>query len=386
MILCASPEPGDYDETIHALKYGAIVKSVKVERSVPSRASLVSGLYDANGRRIASSVNPPRTMSRLSHVLGSSKNIFSGKKKIQRHHSANETDEEGALEIQDHPDFILLQQELIGSRMQCVTLEAEIREEVAAEMAERLQEMEGLFRKRVDAAKQISDNKSDLLLRNLRKRMDQGGANIYTMEDIESLVQNINECEEEMERMRHLHAADNSFLNREVESLKKKLIDADVPYDRRNSGENAEFMRERRRSFETLDKLILEHLNTISRLEEELAEERGLHEMTSEQLDSSTKLAKDAQQGEADAERQLISLRLEIDQLKQRPNINPSPSRTLGGIRMTTKRSSDSKSHSFSEQSDENNKEATNNVILEQQPIKKGLVGRMVGRMRKNIK
>jgi hypothetical protein len=51
MLLCAGPSPFDYDETLHAVKYGALVKDIKVEKEkVVTRWD--QSKYDENGRRI----------------------------------------------------------------------------------------------------------------------------------------------------------------------------------------------------------------------------------------------------------------------------------------------------------------------------------------------
>ena len=119
-------------------------------------------------------------------------------------------------EVDDTSTWETLRDQLYEAHARCVTLEAEIREEVGMEMAQRLEQMEEVFRKRVETAAQISDRKSETMVMNLRKRMKQDGKNVYTLEDIQELVQNITECEEEMERMRTLHAMDVDMLKKEL--------------------------------------------------------------------------------------------------------------------------------------------------------------------------
>ncbi|GBG26049.1 Kinesin, putative [Hondaea fermentalgiana] len=349
MIVNASARPEDYDETAHALKYGALVKNVKVARQKVSRRK--SGArYGSNGRKLTPAANASATPSGTSSYHGTRtpasalRSGYRAKPDTLIPEDYYDTDEEGFanMSIEDHPVVHALIHELADARLRCINMEAEIRQEVAQEMAQRLEEMEAVFRRRVDAAKQISDNKSDMLLKNLRKRMEEGGKNhLYSMEDIEALVTNINECEEEMERMRQLHSADTQILNREIDQLKDLLKSrgngADEPESDPSSaaavasaaaGARRKSVESRRKSFERLDRIVVDQLDSITRYKEELAEERALHEKTIKQLESATQLAKDAQVGEADAERQLVALRIEADQLREKLRVASLKSRT----------------------------------------------------------
>jgi len=311
MIVNASSRAEDYDETAHALKYGALVKNVKVTRQKVSQRT-PGRKYGFDGRKI--DPNTPTTASKLH-----SKNLGTAGSKISMLNDEYDTDDDLQTDFDEDNVIAALMVELAEARMKCVTMESQIREEVAEEMAERLQEMEQVFHKRVDAAKQISENKSDSLLKNLRKRMQDGGKNHpFTIEDIEVLNQNIIECEQEMERMRQLHAADIQILQRDNEQLRTRLAAAhraaamvSVAGSPGRKIDEAENLRKK-----SLDQFSVEQLAKATMYKEDLVAERALHEKTIKQLESATQLAKDAQMGEADAERQVIALRLEIQQLK----------------------------------------------------------------------
>jgi len=338
MIVNASARPEDYDETAHALKYGALVKNVKVARKAFTRRKSGGAQYDIDGRRIRGNQRGANAMMTPSNHNnnGTPGHRRTGSRKEQRQaipypDEYYDTDDDMAMNVslEEHPVVHALIHELADARLKCVTMETEIREEVAQEMAQRLEEMEAVFRSRVDAAKQISDNKSEMLLKNLRNRMMEGGkSNVYSLGDIEALVQNINECEEEMERMRKLHSAELQLQSREIEQLKELLLAKDSPNaDIDNSkpaaeaaavaGARRKSLESHRKSFERLDRIVVDQLDAIKRYKEELTEERALHEKTIKQLESATQLAKDAQVGEADAERQIDTLRTELEQLRE---------------------------------------------------------------------
>jgi hypothetical protein len=349
MIVNASARPEDYDETAHALKYGALVKEVQVTRMKTRRPSVGAVQYAANGRRVqqgqqgagqqsagqpplATHGLPPQTPLRRS--LAGAPPRYAAQQQLGLGGEVGDevVDDDGHAEVamDDHPLVSALVYELADARLKCVTLEAEIRDEVAKEMAQRLEEMEKVFRKRVEAATSISNQKSEMLLGNLRKRMNEsssGKSNLYTIEDIEALVNNISECEEEMHKMRELHAADVSSLQRQVETLARANAslaggaDAEAAAQQQQQQQQQSRRKSReanRQSFERLDRAVNDQLDTIARLREELVEERALHDKTVKQLESATLLAKDAQAGEADAERQVVALKIEVDQLRER--------------------------------------------------------------------
>ena len=121
-------------------------------------------------------------------------------------------------------------------------------------------------------------------------------------------------------------------LQAQVESLKKGFsndnrvsnIDSSVEKSKVNNTSTIQIDQSldeqagRVEAFERLKNIISDQLKTISRHQEELQEQQIMHEMTVKQLESATQLAKDAQNGEADAERHILALKLEIDQLKKK--------------------------------------------------------------------
>lgn len=302
MVVNASARPADYDETAHALKYGALAKHVSVMTSkVSSRQSSVQ--YGYNGRRVGENDR------KQSNVFATPRASLAAARL-----SVCTPEENQQL---NQMSWNELRQALFEARARCVTMEAEIREEVGREMSDRLSQMETVFRKRVEAAKQISDSKSESMLGNLRKRM-QGGSNVYTMKDIEELVQNIIECEEEMERMRALHAMDVDILKKEVRALKQ------------NQQQEFDSGKKQKPSPAVHDEITLlykasplntgvnfDHVGQLEILQDELREERDLHDKTNRQLIEATQLAQSAMDGESEARKELKILKQKLERMEK---------------------------------------------------------------------
>ena len=301
MVVNASARPADYDETAHALKYGALAKHVSVMTSkVSSRQSSVQ--YGYNGRRVGDNDR------KQSSVFATPRASLSTSRQVvctpEENHQLNQM------------SWNELRQALFEARSRCVTMEAEIREEVGREMSERLSQMESVFRKRVEAAKQISDSKSESMLGNLRKRM-QGGSNVYTMKDIEELVQNIIECEEEMERMRALHAMDVDILKKEVRALKQnQQPDFDNSKKTKPSPAVQDEITLLYKASPLNTGVNFDHVGQLEILQDELREERDLHDKTNRQLIEATQLAQSAMDGESEARKEVKLLKQKLERLQ----------------------------------------------------------------------
>jgi len=230
MIVNASVEASDYDETLNALRYGELVKSTAVETlpaAAPPLGAIPGMKYDYNGRltrvdgaataaanAVAPAVKPP-TISTAAAIgvlqtYGSSSSLPTTTTTTAT--AAAETIAALQGEIAE------LKRELAEARTRAVMLEVEIREEVAKEMGERIAELERRYGERLARACDLGDDRFEALAQSVKKRAagEHGGGQKYTLDDLKVLAEQIDECEEEMERMRQAHA-------REVESLREEL-------------------------------------------------------------------------------------------------------------------------------------------------------------------
>ena len=246
MLVAASPDYDDYDETVQVLKFGALTKKVDLQK-----ASL------AQSAAVAERRERQRDVAGRENAFG-----FDGRRVVDVRESPEDDDEEMAIgreeaaEIRceddeivpsiepdvvdddandvasDRDDVVLvsprdvelaeLRQELVDVQSKALHLESAIRAEVAAEMATRLEEMEASYRAREEEAIRISEDTVERRVENLRKKdasdRNDGGGAFCTRQDAEELAEQIEECEEEMERMREVHKS-------EVETLQRRAAE-----------------------------------------------------------------------------------------------------------------------------------------------------------------
>ena len=230
MIVNANPSNVDYDETVHALKYGAIANQVKIQARVSSRRPSSAYGYDGRLRR-------PGSMRASTAPVAT----------INEEEEADMNEEENcdrATTSAAYDSLVAsLRHELGVARSRCFEIETEVREECALEMSTRLSEMQAMYRIQTEEAKRITEEKFISKLALVRKKLakaeninEVAESNLYSMADVEELCQQIDECEEEMNRMQAQHSqqmeasgGETKILREENERLKQQLDDrADV--------------------------------------------------------------------------------------------------------------------------------------------------------------
>ena len=232
MIVNASPSPADFDETLHALKYGALTKEVSLSQGPTHSAPKT--IYDYHGRVLHS--------KRVSRSRPSSQDLYSqdlsgamssqdmgprgGSMRGSRPPSQDLTGARpghdipsrgSSMRVRPVPEITeedeekeRLIRELAEVKLEFISLESEIREEVAIEMKARLQELEHEYAARMQTAIQIEVNQAKLHLDHELRRKEQDGTQasqqlVCSLEDLKELNAQITECEEEMDRMREMH-------------------------------------------------------------------------------------------------------------------------------------------------------------------------------------
>eukprot|EP00743_Colponemidia_sp_Colp-15_P003013 GILK01003258.1.p1 GENE.GILK01003258.1~~GILK01003258.1.p1 ORF type:complete len:1210 (-),score=339.90 GILK01003258.1:490-4023(-) len=133
MILNVNPRGDDFDETLRAIKYAAIAQEVQTLTSkVDSRR--------ANGKgKLHTSI-----------VEGEDEDAD-----VAEDVDVDVT-EAGELELLQEIDY--LRKQLVDAELRCVTVEAEVREEVAQEMAERLEQMSDAHRMRLETQLELQED------------------------------------------------------------------------------------------------------------------------------------------------------------------------------------------------------------------------------------
>ena len=239
MIVNASAEGADFDETLHALKYGALAKQVCVKNDLPRNDTNKQHrfLYNDNGHLIRGVVRKNRP-SQITIEENAQVQKPVGSEETAKAPGFNFVESRVlpfGMEINDIQRLIddraMLQRELAELRSHCISLETEIREEVALEMAERLMAMEKVYNERLDAATLISEGKTAKKISNMKRRIHLNTPkvdkntldNIVSAQDVKDLAQQVNECEEEMARMRTVHESQVSALMKQLDATKRAL-------------------------------------------------------------------------------------------------------------------------------------------------------------------
>eukprot|EP00742_Colponemidia_sp_Colp-10_P006070 GILJ01006495.1.p1 GENE.GILJ01006495.1~~GILJ01006495.1.p1 ORF type:complete len:1156 (-),score=289.92 GILJ01006495.1:2484-5783(-) len=134
MILNVNPRGDDFDETLRAIKYAAIAQEVQTLTSkVDSRR--------ANGKgKLQTSI-----------AEGEEEEDADVDEDI-----VVDVTEAGELELLQEIDY--LRKQLVDAELRCVTVESEVREEVAQEMAERLQQMSDAHRMRLETQLELQED------------------------------------------------------------------------------------------------------------------------------------------------------------------------------------------------------------------------------------
>ena len=214
MIVNVNPQPADYDETQHVLNSAAIAQSVKITnedymkklnsnvathaangRSLKSIAESESKATTGGGRKRSSNTNRGRNNKNNNN---NNNNNASMNSKIQQ--MANEND--------------ALRTALNSLKDRLFTAETEIREEVAEEFEERISEIHSEYAQQ----KKAYENSRNCMPTPARsvKKIESERTNEY----IDELLEKIDECEDEMKRMRNVHCEEIMEKDRIIAELR----------------------------------------------------------------------------------------------------------------------------------------------------------------------
>ncbi|KAL3798458.1 hypothetical protein ACHAW5_007410 [Stephanodiscus triporus] len=243
MIVNVNPGADDYDETQHVLGYAATARSVKisaidynrqrlkfVKESEAVSTSSPKKAITVKGNRLAKIVQKLSPKKRKEATVESSSNpqakrfrcnSDSGTTALNQHESSkagarDDNDQLGKLREEN----IIIKATLDDLRQQLTECENEVREEVVAMMSEQLQESKEWYENRITQ---------------LRQQIAAVQSTKPAQTDAESnetdLLERINECEEEMKRMREDHiveveelTATHLQLNNEHQLMMENLV------------------------------------------------------------------------------------------------------------------------------------------------------------------
>lgn len=132
MIVNVSPAVDDLEETLHALRYSAIAKEIETQ----ARVTTWRNATDRNTLIGDSSL----------HLDQSSSNPAEDELQVMPYEELLSTCES-------------LRQQLVEAETRCLSVESDVRAEVAAEMEERMHELESMFQERVRAENKIAQKK-----------------------------------------------------------------------------------------------------------------------------------------------------------------------------------------------------------------------------------
>ncbi|CAK5280060.1 unnamed protein product [Mycena citricolor] len=143
MIVNINPYDTGYDENSHVMRFAALAREVYVTPA-PAPIQRLANSKTAGGKQ---SPAPEKPRRRVTITTGS------GKKASEAVLEVLEEDEGDALDSDDDEPINPL---LFESEMRCAIIEAEVREEVMAEMEERMEKMEKIYAKRL--MKEVTQN------------------------------------------------------------------------------------------------------------------------------------------------------------------------------------------------------------------------------------
>ena len=295
MIVNASSNPTDFEETNQALRYGEMTKSTAIESNSSNNlinlaaAAGAGKRYDYNGRVIREQAQnggvigvKPIIEEKPVIVTEIFKEITNKEPEPRKSVSSPVIVQQNKAHIPSFasPVVVLpskapvpvtpavvsfdeetesLRRELAEARGRLVTLEMEIREELTKEMNQRIQELQERYLPQINRTQDLMKESEEHLLRS-RKKMSQQASGV-TIEDLKILADQVKECEDEMDRMREIHA-------REVEALQ------------------AELNKEKRANIETIQNhrplnstpwMVAEERKRVNKLAKELDDEKEAH-------------------------------------------------------------------------------------------------------------
>lgn len=315
MIVNASPDPLDFEETQHALRYGEMTRSTALMADVSntygngsSAPNNVGGktdkLYGYDGRRrVAAAAGARRPLHQLPQPTAAppAQQLTSQTPKPERikclasspiSKSASKVKLSfggGRLSpVQQVPLFFArdeappatpplqqtqsleeenyeLQRELGELQRKLVKMEADLRQELSREMDKQVQEMEQRFRTRLERNQNLEREESQLI----RSQTNAHNA------DLKVLADQVVECEDEMNRMREAHVREMEALQRELnQALRNNQHPAPV-----STTEISRLVLEEREKSRKLAKELEECKHRASELEKELQDEMDAHSM-----------------------------------------------------------------------------------------------------------
>mmetsp|Transcript_49887 Transcript_49887/g.97841 ORF Transcript_49887/g.97841 Transcript_49887/m.97841 type:complete len:1226 (-) Transcript_49887:256-3933(-) len=168
MITNANPNPDDFDETVHALKYAAIAKEIRCEAKVDSWRPTVA-THTLNGKRVADTsvqeLEAHGSEDELEEVVLSAGGDGSG---------GGEFDSAIEQELDAHLDTIYqLKKQLVDATGKLAETETRVREEVCAEMEEQAIAIEETWMERMEMQKANLVRKYEGKLSLLQKNMQE---------------------------------------------------------------------------------------------------------------------------------------------------------------------------------------------------------------------
>jgi len=139
MITNAAPRAEDYDETIHALKYAAIARQIRIKSRIDTKQKKAL----LNQKRQAE-----KPLPLLEEDVDANED------------SAGDLSEGDDDEVDDLLDEVYeLKKQLVASERKLVQIECEVREEVCSEMEEQMQEMEQMWKQRMEKDRALTEAK-----------------------------------------------------------------------------------------------------------------------------------------------------------------------------------------------------------------------------------
>jgi len=260
MVVNASPEPTDFEETTQALRYGEMTRSTAIEASSAANnllsmaAAMAGARYDYNGRLIRGGalqdakqegvkfaaceieevvddescqnggVKPGKDASpQQQHIMrsalkqppaGLSHAVFASPGALKGDSDAHHED---PLVFENEQ----LRVQLAEARAGLVTMEMQIRNELATEMARQLKDMEQKYNERLARAQSLNDDSPNMYNRSVKSQ-------VYTAENFKLMEELVRESEEEMQRMREKHKRDIEALQTELNNARRAQIEASL--------------------------------------------------------------------------------------------------------------------------------------------------------------
>lgn len=166
MLVAAAPSAQDYDETLHAVKYGDIAQSAKPIALQQHRAAQAAAQYDMNGRRVRAGSSAPQTSTA---AACHEDDTASQHRPSHGHASTGDVDVEemsladGAPSAQEWAELRAenadLMEELEEWQAKCSEIEERVRCEVAMEMATKMAELEAQYQASADAAEDTAQER-----------------------------------------------------------------------------------------------------------------------------------------------------------------------------------------------------------------------------------